>query len=62
MDKQFQVYITEEKAKYLERLSEDIFDLTDINGLGCPWWNVSCHLGNRGSVCTISVECMPSCN
>lgn len=49
------------KEKYLEKIdSEEVIE--EINAAGCPWWNLSCHLGNLGSYCTLSLECMPSCN
>lgn len=35
--------------------------LAGING-GCAWYNLSCNLGNKGAYCTLTVECMPSCN
>jgi mersacidin/lichenicidin family type 2 lantibiotic len=40
---------------------EDQDLLAGVNG-GCAWWNVSCHLGNDGRACSLTVECMPTCN
>lgn len=54
-------FIKTVKDEYLEKVDvEEVVD--EINAAGCPWWNVSCHLGNRGRHCTITVECMPNCN
>lgn len=54
-------FIESTKEKYLEKIdSEEVIE--EINAAGCPWWNLSCHLGNLGSYCTLSVECMPSCH
>ncbi|MED3981253.1 plantaricin C family lantibiotic [Priestia megaterium] len=29
---------------------------------GCAWYNISCHLGNEGAHCTVTVECQRNCN
>lgn len=34
----------------------------ESSGAKCPWWNVSCHLGNDGKICTYSHECTAGCN
>lgn len=54
-------FVEETKEKYLEKIDSEEF-IEEINAAGCPWWNLSCHLGNLGSYCTLSVECMPRCN
>ncbi|HLQ98444.1 MAG TPA: plantaricin C family lantibiotic [Candidatus Dormibacteraeota bacterium] len=43
----------------MEELNDD--DLLEVNG-GCPWWNLSCHLGNKGKLCTVTKECQRNCN
>lgn len=54
-------FIEEKKEEYLEDIkSDEIID--EITGGACPWWNISCQLGNTGSYCTLSVECMPGCH
>ncbi|BAB04173.1 plantaricin C family lantibiotic [Halalkalibacterium halodurans] len=40
---------------------EDQDILAGVNG-ACAWYNISCRLGNKGAYCTLTVECMPSCN
>jgi len=40
---------------------EDQDIIAGING-GCKWYNLSCNLGNKGAYCTLTIECMPSCN
>jgi len=44
---------------FAELEEQDI--LAGVNG-GCDWYNLSCRLGNKGAYCTLTIECMPSCN
>lgn len=43
----------------LEELTETEMEL--LSGGGCPWWNVSCHMGNDGKICTYTYECVNNC-
>lgn len=57
----FLKFVEASKEEYLEKVeSEEVIE--EINAAGCPWYNLSCHLGNLGRYCTLSVECMPSCH
>ncbi len=42
----------------MEELSDD--EMQMLAG-ACAWYNISCHLGNQGKICTVTVECIRSC-
>ncbi|WP_117149575.1 lichenicidin alpha family lanthipeptide [Paraliobacillus zengyii] len=54
-DKQKKNLSEEMKEEYLREL--DQFENVNVSGGGLSSW-----LGNDGRFCTLSVECMPSCN
>ncbi|HDR7226113.1 MULTISPECIES: lichenicidin alpha family lanthipeptide [Bacillus cereus group] len=49
------------KESYLNQLDKSDKRLENSFGADCTWWDLSCHLGNDGSTCTLSVECRPAC-
>lgn len=54
-------FVDSTKEKHLQAIkTEEVME--EVNAGACPWWNISCNLGNTGSYCTLSVECMPSCH
>ncbi|HCY4678723.1 TPA: plantaricin C family lantibiotic, partial [Staphylococcus aureus] len=50
------------KADYLEKLDSKEIQEVEAYGGKCSWWNLSCHLGNNGKLCTVSHECAAGCN
>ncbi|MGI2312609.1 plantaricin C family lantibiotic [Staphylococcus cohnii] len=50
------------KKDYLEKVDISDDKLEDVQGGKCPWYNVSCHVGNDGKICTFSHECTGGCN
>ncbi|QWI78507.1 lichenicidin alpha family lanthipeptide [Bacillus thuringiensis] len=49
------------KESYLNQLDKNNTRLENSFGADCNFWNISCHLGNDGSVCTLTKECRPAC-
>ncbi|QJS95850.1 plantaricin C family lantibiotic [Dolosigranulum pigrum] len=49
------------KENFLNVICENDNKLEN-SGAKCPWWNLSCHLGNDGKICTYSHECTAGCN
>ncbi|MED3739340.1 MULTISPECIES: plantaricin C family lantibiotic [Virgibacillus] len=47
---------------YLEKVDFQNEKLQEVQGGKCPWYNLSCHLGNDGKICTFSHECTGGCN
>lgn len=48
--------LQEMEKEYLKEVEQ----FEDVNVFG--GWSLSSYLGNKGSYCTLTVECMPSCN
>lgn len=63
------VYRMNNKEMDVEHPSGNIMDELDNQdmlmiagaGPGCKWYNLSCHFGNVGKICTITVECQHNC-
>lgn len=47
---------------YLEKIDSENKKLESVQGGKCPWYNLSCVLGNDGKICTYSHECTGGCN
>lgn len=47
---------------YLEKINSENKKLESVQGGKCPWYNISCQLGNDGKICTFSHECTGGCN
>lgn len=43
-------------------LLEELNELELLKEYGSAWWNISYNLGNNGKFCTLTKECMPTCN
>ncbi|AST06331.1 lichenicidin alpha family lanthipeptide [Anoxybacillus sp. ST70] len=53
--KQKEIMFEEMEKEYLKELEQ--FEDVNVSGAG-----LSSFLGNKGRFCTLTVECMPSCN
>lgn len=52
---QKEIMFEEMEKEYLKELNQ--FEDLNVSGGGLSSW-----LGNKGKFCTLTVECMPSCN
>lgn len=47
---------------FLKKVSKDDSIISELSAGAHPSWCPSCILGNDGNWCTLTVECMPTCN